>query len=96
MVEVRVILDCVVRETSVGKYHLGWDLTDEKESIRQKSGEEEHDGPVEGHKERKEARLAWRMRRETCNEDGQVGEGSLAGICSLEGHSRAALVGKQF
>ena len=71
-------------------------MTDEKESIRQKSGEEEHDGPVEGHKEGKETRLTWRMRRETCNEDGQVGEGSLASICCLEGHSMAVLVGKQF
>ena len=71
-------------------------MTDEKESIRQNLGEEEHDGPAEGHRERKEARLAWRMRREAYSEDGQAGEGSLASICCLEGHSRAALVGKRF
>ena len=52
-------------------------MTDEKESIRQNLGEEEHDGPAEGHRERKEARLAWRMRREAYSEDGQGGEGSL-------------------
>lgn len=77
MVEVRAILDCVVRETPIGNYHLGWDLTDEKESIRQELGEEEYVGPAEGHKKRKEARLAWRVRRETYNEDGQVEEGEF-------------------
>ena len=47
-------------------------MADEKGSIRQELGEGEYDGPAEKHQKRKEARLAWRTRRETYSEDGQV------------------------
>lgn len=58
MVEMRTILDYVVKEVSIGKHHISWNLNDEKESIRQKIGEREHDGPEEACRDRKGERLA--------------------------------------